>query len=695
MEKELVQKFDLEAAFKALDEIEIPASEKGLRANRVNLKERFSTKEGTDALCEDYYNINDPEALEEAKEDRDAEVAKAKLARIEKIVDLDADTEDDLLPSYVGKVIIQCPQCMTLFYKNPEDIEKSEENPDVVNLNEICQHCGNSSGYTLIGKVDEVSEDEAANYEAAEEAEESELDLDFGEPTEEVSPEGTGGGFEEFEETEVVEEDSSEDSSDDELDLVIDDADIVAEESLKVEKVEPTAEATPLVEETVTEGVDKELDAKLKAHNEYIDYLKKMIEQEEEALKHATNEEVKAVIEKRLHSLEDDLKAALPEAVKDEVASDDLPTPEEAEIEVEAEKEETKESLTLTEDVAQENKKLDEAIVDFENQVITVDEDSSSDDSSDDSEDTVVIGSSEAVLAEGIEDELVKYAASLTLDDVKEDLATEQKLAQFEANLQVEPTLGEGLKEDIYDVSDAEFKSMLQNKVFQEFGEELKEEKVEEELPSSSTVDKIVSDIEHAGEGAEEEGEEVPTEEGYTGNPAERTTHLEYTDDNPADGKAVLPDNIEKQLTEEDKKEETHVCEKCGKEVCECEKKLNLGEALEDLDEKTINKHISDYLTEVYSNVKEFKTTGCAVNESKLTVEGIISFNSGKEKETVFEFINAKEDAGKLIFEGINKDLVEDGELHLHCSINENKCLITESFGYKYTINDTLVEGLK
>ena len=38
---------------------------------------------------------------------------------------IEAETEEDLLPSYVGKFIIQCPQCMTLFYKNEEDIEKS------------------------------------------------------------------------------------------------------------------------------------------------------------------------------------------------------------------------------------------------------------------------------------------------------------------------------------------------------------------------------------------------------------------------------------------------------------------------------------------------------------------------------------------------------------------------------------------
>lgn len=126
-------------------------------------------------LTEEYYDIGDQTELSAAKETREAEVAMAKLARIEKIVDLDAESPDDLLASYVGKFIIQCPQCMTLFYKNPEDIEKSEDDPETCNVNEVCQHCGNESGYTLIGKVGEATEEEVAEvatYSAEEESEE-------------------------------------------------------------------------------------------------------------------------------------------------------------------------------------------------------------------------------------------------------------------------------------------------------------------------------------------------------------------------------------------------------------------------------------------------------------------------------------------------------------------------------------------
>ena len=164
--KESITKFDLEAAFKALDEIELPKAAK-VKANRPALTEIFSRRSKFDALMEEYYDINDMAELDNAKEAREAEVAQAKLARIEKIVDLDAESPEDILPSYVGKFIIQCPQCMTLFYKNPEDIEASEEDPNLVNVAEVCQHCGNEAGYTLIGKVGEATPDEQAEAQGA------------------------------------------------------------------------------------------------------------------------------------------------------------------------------------------------------------------------------------------------------------------------------------------------------------------------------------------------------------------------------------------------------------------------------------------------------------------------------------------------------------------------------------------------
>lgn len=221
--KESITKFDLEAAFKALDSIDTPEVDGGVKANRAPLTEIFSRKSKLDLLMEEYYDVNSETELDDAQKAREAEVAAAKLARIEKIVDLDAKSPDELLTSYVGKYIIQCPQCMTLFYKNKEDVEESEDDPTTVNVNEVCQHCGNESGYTLVGKVgaaDTEESDEAMSF-TDDETDESA-----------AAEEATEEGIEPEETDEAGNEDDLEDFDLEELDLDIeDDESDAAEES--------------------------------------------------------------------------------------------------------------------------------------------------------------------------------------------------------------------------------------------------------------------------------------------------------------------------------------------------------------------------------------------------------------------------------------------------------------------------------
>lgn len=245
--KESITKFDLEAAFKALDDLETPVAEKGIRANKPALNEIFSRKSKFDALFEEYYDIGSTDELSEAQEAREAEVAKAKLARIEKIVDLDADSPEDLLTSYVGKYIIQCPQCMTLFYKDQEDVVTSEDDESVVNINEVCQHCGNESGYTLIGKVGEAEEELPA--EDAEATDEEGEDIAAEEPTED-STEDAG-------DDEAAAEEGEEGEEFDLSDLNFEDTEETTEESFA-----NTGDGSPLLEqlEEDAEASDNEAD---------------------------------------------------------------------------------------------------------------------------------------------------------------------------------------------------------------------------------------------------------------------------------------------------------------------------------------------------------------------------------------------------------------------------------------------------
>ena len=1121
MKKESVKKFDLEAAFKALDEIEIPQT-KGIKANRVDLKERFGHKPATETLVEDYYDVSSTEDLKDAKEERDGEIAKAKLARIEKIVDLNAESPEDLLPSYVGKVIMQCPQCMTLFYKNPEDIEPSEENPDIVNLNEPCQHCGNTSGYTLIGKVGAVSEDEADKYdETSAEENENELNLDFGKGTEEVDAEGTGEGAKEMSDEETKEDSSDEASSDEDLDLdlnldevpeeepeeekkeeslnlskeasenesdhksenltlneEVEDTKVEVEanniekqltetsvramrdtwtieessilkyypnkhqvedyinkakavelaeaakgntvrviiyekfnripndgpyfqkmghpvkicydsienpevvkifvqnnlmleegldeaksisgrvnynaegedfaegyilkvernsidyrprftysintykkeierlnnyfkshfdrsrgktltaienenltenklaegiydvsdaeframlkdktfqefgEALTEEKVEESKVSTAAVEKaiseinaigaedveeekkeeslnlsketsedesehksenlTLNEEVDKDLDEKLKAHNDYIAYLQQMIKQEEEALKKAENDEIKAAIQRRLDAFNADLEAALPDAVKAEVSVEEEKVEEPVGEEAKTEEEKFEEPKEETaEEKAEEEAPVDEALTEETKECKVV--------LSDKPEKEVFAGTKEecekiieknketktakehglkivepatdenkaeeksekSALKESVESEIDSIIASwgvneslteegdldklLDSDEFKTPVSEEEiDAARREvAKESLEEKCG---KQKITEESDSEIAAIINSwedapevpveescegkeceskekrddclkeeldintyrvvladydsddfDINVEFGLQDEEENdvadqewllkpgqtkgdlvvylsyecaytsiyVHDERPATADEIKTISgfdtvpgitDWENYGSIDEslkeaKKDEEEPTDPDQAKLDANTMLNNLVADEDEADDKDESDDEEDESDDEESEEEETE------------EPEFNEDD-IDELDECSLNKHIDEYLKEVYSNVKSYETTDCELKEGKLIVEGKISFNSGKEKLTMFEFLPAYCE-GKLFFEGYNKDFSEDKAFKLNCSINESKTLITESFGYKYKINENLVEGLK
>ena len=984
MRKESVQKFDLEAAFKALDAVEIPVV-KGIRPNRESLQEKFTRKLVTDSLVEDYYDVGDSEELGQAQEEREAEVAKAKLARIEKIVDLDAETEEDILPSYVGKFIMQCPQCMTLFYKNEEDIERSEESPEVVNLNEPCQHCGNSSGYTLVGKVDTVGEEEASQYDV-EDFEENELDLNFDEEeaTEEESTEA---------DEEVATEEETGEDADLDLDLApVEDEEEEVQESLKLnEEVEEslnedislnldpsiaarftkdqlkslTPEEIEILknprdrdginkviakytskDEALNEGIDKELDDKLKAHNDYIEYLKKMIEDEETNLAKATNEYVKKAIQRRLDAFKADLEEALPAALKDEaISADELPTPEEADMKAAAEnKDEPKEKKeSLTEDLETEQK-LDAEEADLEN--------SNAEDYIVEATQTSVakaLDALEAELTESLPREPQVYDMRGNLIRPKDpeiltiwgkvidqaeadgitfwnDYATQKKIIdkaltpeEIEKLKHVEFEDGitrmayESLNEATSDVSDADFRAMLKNPIF---NEGCADEKLKEDIPpaDAAAFDKAADAIEAAGseltpEEQKLEDEELAAKDGVEESLTESADLLaddgtlaaliypnslspearkeklladpafvkalevftqQYNmvakSDELEDGVSLIDDmydctfegieggDLEDTLDElisyyldikgEDELTEAapqgefvsklkrnysatelmvkelkghplfsglstrtiqrvllpYYIENMGrsnlsadamidffteegfapyvldhfltvdplirKELLKADdrfmkifnafaKKYRLfptdasqrepGEddfdyafrfafdfndktgsydnksthdtisafgrwyaagkfdekltddiwnSVEEFDETEFNKLTEQYLTTVYSNVKSFETTGCNLEDNKLVVEGTITFNSGKSKSTTFIYEACSATANTVILEGLNADFATEKAFTLNCKVDLENRLIVESLNYKYSINNTLVEGL-
>jgi hypothetical protein len=964
MRKESVQKFDLEAAFKALDTVEIPTV-KGIRPNREDLQEKFTHKLVTDILVEDYYDVGDTGELEQAQEEREAEVAKAKLARIEKIVDLDAETEDDILPSYVGKFIMQCPQCMTLFYKNEEDIERSEEAPDVVNINEPCQHCGNSSGYTLIGKVDTVGEEEAAQYDV-DDFEENELDLNFDEeegtneePVEAEEEVATEGDTEEDADLDLdlapIEDEEEEvkeslsltedwdsqvaeadkilkeiivqsnnenyddgdgywvdeniwgnrylyyDNSVDNIDLVDelcdkystdncqfyvfeDDAiedpvseigytltkdvkeslteaaslnlypaiarrftkaqlDSLTPEELKIlqnplknraavdeiiakynpkhpldeatinisraemEKLDkeveeatkevakykipmkaqknsagqtenvPDFEAVPeaqreaakkaydryskaiaarpdrakniikYTDESLTEGIDKDLDAKLKAHNDYIDYLKKMIEQEEEALGKADNEYVKKAIQRRLDAFKADLEEALPDTIKNDVVVSDLPTPEEADMEAAAEnKDESKEkkeslskdidldpaiaarftksqldNLTPEEIKILQNPRDREAI----NKIIAKYNSKEKKESLTEASTTTVsklkrkYSATEIMVKELKSIEPFNKLSTRTIQRVllpyyienmgRDDLSTQALVDFFEYEGFAPYVLDHFMAMDPLarkELLKADEKFM---QIFNDYAAAYnffpgKDETLE---PGESEFDyafNIMFDIGEDGQARDtrpaRDAIKALSKMYVAGEYDPSVSIEELTEDAAVD---VLFDSEEFKTPISDAEIDKIRAQYEGLEEdiapgVETEIAINnivdTWESVEDFDDETFNKLTENYLTNVYSNVKSFETTNCDLKDGKLIVEGTITFNSGKTKSTAFIY-ETKETADKtIVLEGLNADFASEKAFTLNCKVDAENRLIVESLNYKYTINDTLVEGL-
>lgn len=108
------------------------------------------------------FNIGDSKDLEDAldfvNKDEDEET-------IEQVIDLDAETEEDLSPTYVGKVLGQCTTCHSLIYMEPDSLVKAEDvdsdnDEDIYNVDEECVVCGATDGYVLLGKVVPINDKE-------------------------------------------------------------------------------------------------------------------------------------------------------------------------------------------------------------------------------------------------------------------------------------------------------------------------------------------------------------------------------------------------------------------------------------------------------------------------------------------------------------------------------------------------------
>lgn len=110
---------------------------------------------GKDKLDESItVNINDEAEVKKAKEE--VEKSEKHDDEYEQIVDVDAESIDELKDSYVGNVILVCEDCLTPRFIKPELLKKDEET-GLYNVGEACPHCGSEKGYKAEGQVAKAS----------------------------------------------------------------------------------------------------------------------------------------------------------------------------------------------------------------------------------------------------------------------------------------------------------------------------------------------------------------------------------------------------------------------------------------------------------------------------------------------------------------------------------------------------------
>lgn len=133
------------------------------------LQEAF---QALDVLNEEDFNLSAVDAFKDAKEFSEDD----DKIDFTDIIDPEAETEDELKDSYIGNVILDCCVCHSKLYKNPEDVT-IKEGEELVNIDEECPFCYSTDGYTIIGEVapygEKKEEEEVTEVEEEEEIEES------------------------------------------------------------------------------------------------------------------------------------------------------------------------------------------------------------------------------------------------------------------------------------------------------------------------------------------------------------------------------------------------------------------------------------------------------------------------------------------------------------------------------------------
>lgn len=160
------------------------------------------------------------------------------------------------------------------------------------------------------------------------------------------------------------------------------------------------------------------------------------------------------------------------------------------------------------------------------------------------------------------------------------------------------------------------------------------------------------------------------------------------TDDIKAEIESANNEESEEETpVEEEPTEDSDLAKEEAPTEAAAEDELDLD--LDEVDEDSFSELGESYFHKVYDNVKGFQLTGGSVDGDKILLEGVITFNSGKQAKTRFLFEGyAFSKSGKLKFIGENAQISKRKNAFALQGRVEGKKLITESLTYNYRAKD-------
>lgn len=197
---------------------------------------------------------------------------------------------------------------------------------------------------------------------------------------------------------------------------------------------------------------------------------------------------------------------------------------------------------------------------------------------------------------------------------------------------------------------------------------------VEEACPHCKSEDgfTIVGKVAPVTKENEEEDSEEDEEEDKENEEETPEDDNENTDD--------VEKDIEEESSENDEEDKTK-----NENVQSMPLELNF----DDLNEELFNRLATKYLNNIYENVDSFETKTGSVDEddSRVTLEGVINFKSGKKIDTKFVFeAKALTKKGRVRFIGMNESLSSSKKTFVLVGRIVEKVLLPESLTYNYSV---------